>query len=149
MDLMISSLLCFIRVLIIISMVDLSHVSFISSPIFHPSLTHLLLSWWSPNNGQQIIGTPASMLSKTEFQPLWVKTHLLLSGLEHLLVEPNLQQISFLLWPPQAPSGSCHPFSHLQSYHVVSPIKMTRHCWLDHTKTPTIDYVSPLLCFRS
>ncbi|KAM3690686.1 hypothetical protein ACB098_09G142200 [Castanea mollissima] len=73
MDLMISSLLCFIRVLIIISTVDLSHVSFISSPIFHPSLTHLLLSWWSPNNGQQIKGTPAPMLSKIEFQPLWVK----------------------------------------------------------------------------
>ena len=73
MDLTISSLLCFIRIFIIISMVDLSHVSFISSPILHPSLSHLLLRWWSPNRGQQIIGTPASMLSKIEFQPLWVK----------------------------------------------------------------------------
>ena len=71
MDPVISSLLCFIRVFIIITMVDLSHMSFISSPIFlHLSLTRLLLSWWSPNTGQQIIGTPASMLSRTEFQTL-------------------------------------------------------------------------------
>ena len=43
------------------------------NPVFQTSITYLAFTIWSPKQEEQIMGTPSHMLSKVEFQPLWVK----------------------------------------------------------------------------
>ncbi|KAG6488149.1 hypothetical protein ZIOFF_056908 [Zingiber officinale] len=42
------------------------------TPIPHTAATVLPFSLWSPKNGRQTIGTPATAASSTEFHPQWV-----------------------------------------------------------------------------
>ena len=64
-----SVLLSSINSLTIFSTVTLSQVSFMSRPSFQTWLTNLLFICWSAKHGQQIIGTPATILSSVEFPP--------------------------------------------------------------------------------
>ena len=43
-----------------------------STPIFHTKETDLAFMLWSPKKGRRTMGTPAVMVSNTEFQPQWV-----------------------------------------------------------------------------